>query len=83
MPNPDPTPTAADTMLNYVLGYLLPFFLSGAGGYSLLTCVLAIVAPRLGLGLALYGAACVAAFVIHTPVGGKLAERRHGIGIEQ
>jgi hypothetical protein len=35
------------------------------------TCVVALLAPRLRLGLALYAAACIAAFLIHTPVGGN------------
>jgi hypothetical protein len=35
--------------------------------------LLAVIAPRLRLGLALYGLALVAAFVIHTPVGGNAA----------
>ncbi|MEA2373207.1 MAG: hypothetical protein QOH12_3601 [Solirubrobacteraceae bacterium] len=35
------------------------------------TALVAVIAPRLRLGLALYGACIVAAFVIHTPVGGN------------
>jgi hypothetical protein len=35
------------------------------------SALVAVIAPRLRVGLALYGACIVAAFVIHTPVGGN------------
>jgi hypothetical protein len=37
------------------------------------TCLLAVLAPRLRLGLVLYAVAAAAAFTIHTPVGGNAA----------
>jgi hypothetical protein len=36
VPNPDAPPSAAETTLTYVLGYLLPFFLKGANGDAIM-----------------------------------------------
>jgi hypothetical protein len=58
-------------VLAFPAGGFEPFAASSFWPVFGATCVLALVAPRLRLGLALYGAACLAAFLLHTPVGGN------------
>jgi len=59
--------------LAFPAGGFEPFAASSFWPVLGVTCVLAVLAPRLRLGLALYAVACVAAFAIQTPVGGNAA----------
>ncbi len=58
-------------VLAFPSGGFEPFDATSFWPVIAVTCLLAAIAPRLRPGLALYAAACLAAFLLDTPIGGN------------